>query len=390
MARWIAPLVLSIALAPGVAASAPAASESGASPAGITRCGTLDVPRAEADAVSSRVRTYRLQGGSAFRGTIEIAFHVIHCGAEGDVSDAQIDAQVRELNSAYRLTGFSFHLASVDRTDDCQWFRNLTGPGVEKKAKTALAIDPAHRLNVYTASLAHNLLGWAYYPQSFPESNPLHGVVIHFGTLPGGPFTAYSLGGTLDHEVGHYLGLFHTFQNGCSEPGDYVDDTPFEASPAFGCPAGRNTCPQPGDDPIHDYMDYTDDACYSEFTPLQVERMQSIVPIYRPSLLQRAGAGPVALAASAPVPSRGLTFRGADPSPFSSETTLRFFLPRSGATSLALYDVAGQRVATLLDGERAAGEQAVPLRRDGLRPGMYFAALRFGGEVQTRSVLLVP
>ena len=135
----------------------------------------------------------------------------------------------------------------MDRTDDCQWFKNLTGPGVEKKVKKTLAIDPAHRLNVYTASLGHYLLGWAYFPQSFPESDPLHGVVIHYGTLPGGFLAPYNLGGTLDHEVGHYLGLYHTFQGGCVEPGDYIADTPFEASPAFGCPVGLNTCPQPGD-----------------------------------------------------------------------------------------------------------------------------------------------
>src|SRR5262249_44342260 len=157
-----------------------------------------------------------------------------------------------------RGTGFSFELASVDRTEDCQSFRNMTSPGQERSTKEALAIDPAHRLNVYTASLGHFLLGWAYFPQSFPENDFMHGVVIHYGSLPGAFLAPYNLGGTLDHEVGHYLGLFHTFQGGCTDPGDFIDDTPFEAGPAFGCPIGRNTCPQPGDDPIHNYMDYTD------------------------------------------------------------------------------------------------------------------------------------
>jgi len=390
MIPWIAAVSLSVAVtAPSSAATLPA-SPSQVFGASVTRCATAEVSRAEAEGVASRIRGYQQHGGARFRGTIEVAFHVIHCGSAGNVPDSEIDAQIRELNNAYRLTGFSFHLASVDRTDDCQWFKNLTGPGVERQAKQALAIDPAHRLNVYSASLGHYLLGWAYFPQSLSESDPLNGVVIHYGTLPGDFLAPYNLGGTLDHEVGHYLGLYHTFQGGCVDPGDFVDDTPFEASPAFGCPLGRNTCPQAGDDPIHNYMDYTDDPCYTEFTPLQAERMQFIVPLYRPSLLERsATASPAAMLSPLPAAGR-LEFRGAFPSPFSKETTLRFVLPSPGTVSLRLYNVAGQRVATLIDGERAAGEQAVPLRAERLQPGMYFASLRYGTEVVTRSVLMVP
>src|SRR5439155_7529998 len=156
-----------------------------------------------------------------------------------------------------------------------KWF-TLGFGGEEKQMKQALAIDPAHHLNVYTASLTKGLLGWAYFPFSAPEDSYIHGVVIHYGSLPGGYLAPYDLGGTLIHESGHYMGLFHTFQGGCVEPGDEVEDTPFEASPAFGCPVGRNTCPQPGDDPIHNFMDYSDDPCLTEFTPGQVARMDAI------------------------------------------------------------------------------------------------------------------
>jgi hypothetical protein len=223
----------------------------------------------------------------------------------------------------------------------------------------------------------------------------MHGVVIHYGTLPGNFLTPYNLGGTLDHETGHYLGLFHTFEGGCTAPGDYVDDTPFEASPAFGCPEGRNTCPQPGDDPIHDYMDYTDDPCYTLFTAGQAGRMQTIVPIYRPSLFASSSA----IAASTPTliaqpvardaSPASLAFRGAAPNPFSGVTTLRFALPKSGPVSLKLFNLAGEQVAVLVDGERAAGEQSVTLRAGALPPGMYFSALRYNGQVMTRSVVLV-
>ncbi len=149
--------------------------------------------------------------------------------------------------------------------------------------KSALAVDPANNLNAYTCN-PRRLLGYAYYPQSFPESNPLHGVVLLHSSLPGGGAVPYDEGDTATHEVGHYLGLAHTFEGGCAAPGDSVGDTPAEASAAYGCPVGRDTCPTPGADPILNFMDYTDDACMVEFSPEQSIRMDEITRLYRPSL----------------------------------------------------------------------------------------------------------
>ena len=84
----------------------------------------------------------------------------------------------------------------------------------------------------------------------------------------------YDLGKTATHETGHWLGLYHVFQGGCNNWGDYVDDTPPQLTATRGCPEGQDSCSEPGLDSIHNYMDYSYDSCYDEFTPDQAARMQ--------------------------------------------------------------------------------------------------------------------
>jgi hypothetical protein len=207
---------------------------------------------------------------------VQVAFHVLHDGGYGYLSTSDINGQISVLNDAYGATGFSFNVASVDYTDDAYCFGMGYGTTAEITCKDMLYI-PNH-LNVYTANPGGGLLGWATFP--WDNNGTRDGVVLLYSSLPGGSAAPYNEGDTGTHEVGHWLGLYHTFQGGC-KGGDYVADTEPERSAAYGCPIGRDSCRGGDVDPIHNFMDYTDDYCMYEFTTGQTTRMQDAWATYR-------------------------------------------------------------------------------------------------------------
>jgi hypothetical protein len=223
------------------------------------------------------------QAGPGFAATVPVYFHVITAGAAGDLTDRQIADQMRVLNETFAggeggaRTGFTFQLAGVTRTDNPAWFSAGPGGRDEKGMKAALHAGDAGSLNVYSTT-AGPYLGWAYLPDIVTKPGQAHldGIVVDWETVPGASDTyagEYDEGKTVTHEVGHWLNLEHTFYGGCNAKGDFVDDTPAQRTPTSGCPEGNDTCPEPGLDPIHNYMDYSFDSCYSEFTEGQSQRM---------------------------------------------------------------------------------------------------------------------
>ena len=211
--------------------------------------------------------------------TVRVYFHVISDGVNGKISDAMIAKQIAVLDAAY-AGSFDFTLAATDRTVNSRWYSNLrSGSRNEQEMKTALRQGGMADLNIYSARLANNLLGWATFPRSSYDS--YDGVVLLDQSLPDGTAAPYNKGDTATHEVGHWLNLYHTFQGGCTGSGDQVSDTPAEASAAFGCPVGRDTCTAPGTDPIKNFMDYTDDVCMDTFSAGQTTRMQNAWVTFR-------------------------------------------------------------------------------------------------------------
>jgi hypothetical protein len=231
------------------------------------------------------------KAGPGFKVTVPVYFHVVTDGAIGAVTTAQIDAQIAVLNNTFAggeggdRTGFSFQLAGVTRTDNAAWFYANPGGTNEHSMKRALHTGGPGALNYYSTT-AGAYLGWAYLPDivTKPGQAYLDGVVVDWESMPGTSTTyagRYDQGETGTHEVGHWLNLEHTFYGGCSAHGDFVDDTPAQKTPTNGCPEGKDTCKAPGLDPIHNYMDYSYDSCYTEFTPGQSQRMADAWLHYR-------------------------------------------------------------------------------------------------------------
>ncbi len=227
--------------------------------------------------------------------TIPVYFHVVYkADGTGNIPDSRLDSQIAAMNEhfsgldtpAYRTaaanTSFRFAKAGVTRTQNDTWYAAGPGSTAESQMKNALRIGSADDLNFYTNS-GGGYLGWATFPNNYASNPKMDGVVCYWASLPGSNYVPYNEGDTGTHEVGHWLGLYHTFQGGCNGSGDGVSDTPAERSSTFGCPtSNQDTCKRnAGLDPYENFMDYTDDPCMYKFSPGQADRQDTMWSSYR-------------------------------------------------------------------------------------------------------------
>jgi hypothetical protein len=347
------------------------------------RCATrFEIPgtaRHESALSASPAWRFAIQNGDI---EIPVFVHVVYGVGVWNVPEESINLQIAVLNDAYQGTGFQFVLAGIDRTLNDTWASANPGSAAEAQMKNALAVDPASTLNIYTNNSPLYLTGWSSFPWSYPEGNDQDGVVIFVECWAGGSLAPYNEGDITVHEVGHWLGLYHTFQSGCSGSGDFVDDTPPHQI-NYGCPTGMNSCSGDGPDPIENYMNYTDDSCMFEFTAGQSTRMQEQVALYRPTIWETGNVS----VEDGPAASLDL---GQGPNPFGPGTRIFFRIPRPGRVTVRVHDMGGRLIRTLGDADMAAGRHT--LWWDGrdrggreVESGVYFCTLLLDGTTQGRS-----
>ncbi len=231
---------------------------------------------------------------------IPIVFHVISkTSGTGNISTQRIYDQVEVLNEDYRAMAgtlgsqgndsmIQFELQDITRTVNNTWYQDSASS--EKAFKNALGWDTDKYLNVYTND-AGGYLGYATLPQE-DAGTALDGIVLLHEVIGGRDLAGageYDQGRTLVHEMGHYLGLLHTFgstygYDGCYTgytAGDLIADTNSENTAHYGC-SQTSSCGTL--DPIHNYMNYTDDICMYKFTEEQINRMICSLVNYRPNL----------------------------------------------------------------------------------------------------------
>jgi len=218
--------------------------------------------------------------------TIPVVVHVIHDGGVSNISDAQIQSQINVLNEDFRKiagtngdgsgvdTEIEFCLAKKDPLGKCtNGIVRINSPLSNHQTyqrsllKKLSYWDNTRYLNMYVVKNINNgsgILGYSSFPGGPPDED---GIVVrhdYFGKIG---TASTSLGRTTSHEIGHWFGLYHTFNGGCGVDtcldGDYVCDTPPTANPNFGC-STINSCSNdvPNvNDQIQNYLDYSSDNC---------------------------------------------------------------------------------------------------------------------------------
>ena len=323
MISRLLPLTAALLLSPAAMAqgpggnlpATPSAANAIPGPFGFVRCLTPDIdpniagllPPSDCSANSTNP-TGAYSPANLDEIVIPVVFHVIRDNnGSGNVPNSRVISQVEIFNEDFGAlagtpgapgvdTKIRFALATTDpqgqastgilRYDNSTWFND------GGSYWNSIAWDPDVYLNIYTLgapSGSSNILGYVpFFPQNGPVGSASDRVVLLNGTVGrNAPLAPYNQGRTGTHEVGHYLGLYHTFQNGCGgsncyASGDRICDTNAESQPEYNCPNNSSSCGST--DPVRNYMNYSTDTCMNNFTEEQARRMRCTLEFYRPDL----------------------------------------------------------------------------------------------------------
>lgn len=198
--------------------------------------------------------------------------------------EESVAEQVAVMNRAFAPTNiaFTFNPDDVTYANRANSQPLEIGSAEERAIKTTYGRDPASHINVIITHCEG--LGWATFPWQLAGNPQMDGIVFDIDSLPGGA-APYDKGMTAVHELGHWLGLYHTFEGGCDQFGDLIDDTPAHSGPNR-TPRDPNNACEPGQTPpFFNYMNYTDDEYMTEFTALQIDRMYASILEWRSALV---------------------------------------------------------------------------------------------------------
>lgn len=282
-----------------------------------SRCSTIDKAKPEAlrtmSGVGEKQNSFFLFELSRIE--IPVRIHIINNDSGFTMQDingnslkkitrSHINNQLSTLNEAFNIHDIFFRLESIDSVRNTTWNESGTyyySPRTLYEMLDSLSQTPETHLNIFIIDgrkSGHFILGEATFPWDLGAGRYDDYIVITCRSMPGfhnNSKNSANEGKTLIHEVGHYLGLWHTFEGGgreCDSPdndgcyyGDRVPDTPAQKICHFGsCDCNKkacNTCDEPGVDPVHNYMGYNDDSCMFEFTPLQITRIYEATYFHR-------------------------------------------------------------------------------------------------------------
>jgi Pregnancy-associated plasma protein-A len=308
----------------------------------VRTCKTTDPSKAEVTAFVEMVEDfYQEPKGSSGplqlpQITVEVNFVVVSASDQQGATSKQVQDQIDVLNSAFS-PNFLFILKTLKEVTNNNYFYNVEDSElVEAQMKREHRKGGMETLNVYAVKMQY-LLGWATFP--FDKNRVMDGVVLNYESVPNGALVEFNEGDvsteyrssgpavdfrqfsasthvriscwsvqTLIHEVGHWLGLFHTFQGGCNPPGDGISDTPAEEEPHFECDDPLlDSCPlDPGLDPLDNYMSYSLDVCMFKFTPEQLKAMRAAWSKYRAVKIPAPTKQPTTAPVNVPIKVKGM------------------------------------------------------------------------------------